>query len=284
MRYEILSQTKCTLGEGPLWHPERQSLFWFDILGHTLFEHDGTAQRSWSFDRAVSAAAWVSRDVLLIATARDLIRFDLETGEETSLVALEADIPLTRSNDGRADPYGGFWIGTMGYDCQDGMGAVYRFYRGELRKLWDGVSIPNATCFSPDGKWAYVADTGAGRIDRVALDQDGWPVGDRALWLDLQAEGLNPDGAVIDSLGRIWVAQWGAGRVACYDAEARFVTAMDLPTPQTTCPAFGGAGLDRLFVTSAAEGRPASDTDAGKTFVLRPEATGRAEPRVVLHD
>lgn len=281
-RHTLLSRTKCTLGEGPLWHPERGTLFWFDILGHTLFEHNGETEHSWPLDRAASAAGWVDRNRLLIATERDLCLFDLSTGREESLVALEADNPATRSNDGRADPYGGFWIGTMGYNAEARAGAIYRFYRGELRLLYPGISIPNATCFAPGGESAYFTDLPSGIILRVALDAEGWPKGDPVPWLDLSGEGLNPDGAVVDADGNLWSAQWGAGRVACYDASAAFLRALDLPTPQTTCPAFGGPDFARLFVTSAAEGRPAEDTLAGCTFVLEPGVRGQAEHRVLL--
>lgn len=279
---KTLSTTRCLLGEGALWHPERGSFFWFDILGHRLYEHDGTQERHWQFDRAVSAAGWVTRDRLLIASARDLFLFDLTTGSEAHVCDLEADNPLTRSNDGRADPQGGFWIGTMGYRLERDAGAIYRWYKGELRRLYAPVTIPNAICFSPDGRFAYFTDTPTRMIRRVALDVDGWPDGEPEDWLDLNPENLTPDGAVTDDAGNFWNAQWNASRVACYDPHGTFVTSLPLPTPQITCPAFGGADLSRLMVTSAAEGRPEADAQAGRTFVFETGAMGRAEPRVIL--
>jgi sugar lactone lactonase YvrE len=279
----ILSDTRCILGEGALWHPVRCSFFWFDILGMRLYEHDGTTQRHWQFDRAVSAAGWVDEARLLIASARDLFVFDLGTGTQAHVVDLESDNPLTRSNDGRADPMGGFWIGTMGYDLEQGAGAIYRYHGGTLRCLYAGLTVPNAICFSPDGHLAYFTDTPTRIIRRVPLDDQGWPVTDAAeAWLDLSPEGLNPDGAVTDADGNLWNAQWGAGRVACYAPDGSFRMGIDLPTPQTTCPAFGGADLSRLVVTSAAEGRPDTDTSAGLTFAMDAGVQGRPEPRVLL--
>ncbi|SMX49146.1 SMP-30/gluconolactonase/LRE family protein [Maliponia aquimaris] len=277
-----LSATRCILGEGALWHPERGSFFWFDILGHRLYEHDGVHQRVWQFDRAVSAAGWVTRDRLLIASARDLFVFDLTTGSEAHVCDLEADIPATRSNDGRADPQGGFWIGTMGYKLEQDAGAIYRWYRGELRRLYAPITIPNAICFSPNGQFSYFTDTPTRMIRRVALDAHGWPEGEPEDWLDLNPEGLNPDGAVTDDAGNFWNAQWNASRVACYGHDGRFLTSLPLPTPQITCPAFGGPDLSRLMVTSAAEGRPDEDGAAGNTFVFDLDIKGRAEPRVVI--
>ncbi|MEL6588225.1 MAG: SMP-30/gluconolactonase/LRE family protein, partial [Pseudomonadota bacterium] len=127
---EIYDTRRCNLGEGPLWHPTRQELFWFDIIGKTLH----SKAQSWTFDEHVSAAGWVDDTTLLVASETALFRFDLTTGDRTDICALEADNPVTRSNDGRADPQGGFWIGTMGKEAEPKAGAIYRFYKGELRK------------------------------------------------------------------------------------------------------------------------------------------------------
>ena len=149
MTYQIFDNRPCDLGEGPLWHPERQQLFWFDITNSLLRSRDDDHALEWRFDRMVSAAGWVDRDHLLIASERDLVLFDLRTEAETLVIDLEADNPITRSNDGRIDPLGGFWIGTMGKEAEAGAGAIYRFYRGELRRLYPDISIPNAISFAP---------------------------------------------------------------------------------------------------------------------------------------
>ncbi|MEP6333662.1 MAG: SMP-30/gluconolactonase/LRE family protein, partial [Anderseniella sp.] len=123
---EVFDSTPCTLGEGPLWHPERGQLFWFDIIGKTLFCREGQTLHQWRFDENVSAAGWVDRDTLLIASETGLFRFDIETGRQCLVQTLEADNAATRSNDGRADPWGGFWIGTMGKNAEPKAGAIYR--------------------------------------------------------------------------------------------------------------------------------------------------------------
>ncbi|MGH1415194.1 MAG: SMP-30/gluconolactonase/LRE family protein [Pelagimonas sp.] len=278
----VVSNTSCILGEGPLWHPERQSLFWFDILGHTLFEHGEQGQKEWKFDRAVSAAGWIDETRFLIASERDLFAFDLTNGRETRLVDLEADNPATRSNDGRADPKGGFWIGTMGYKCEAGAGAIYRYYKGELRKLFGEMTVTNAICFSPDARYAYFTDTPTKQIQRVALDVEGWPEGEAEVWLDLTAEGVNPDGAVVDAKGNFWNAQWGASRVACYSPEGTFLEAVAFPALQISCPSFGGRDLQTLFATSAATGLGDEDPLRGQTFAKDVSARGQAEHQVIV--
>ncbi len=277
----VLSDTKCTLGEGAFWHPLRGTFFWFDILGKRLYEMTAEGQRDWAFDECHSAAGWLSESALMVASETGLYRLDLDTGARERIVALEADDPVTRSNDGRADPQGGFWIGTMGFGLETGKGAIYRYYRGEVRKLYPGISIPNAICFAPDGQSACFTDTVQGVIQRVRLDAQGWPTGAPEPFIDLRAEGLKPDGAVIDAEGRLWNAQWGASRVAVYGTDGAFLQAFAFPASQISCPCMGGADLSTLYATSAAVGLPDEDA-AGRTFCLPVAAKGVAEPQVIL--
>lgn len=277
MTVAVFDPRPCLLGEGPLWHPTRNQLFWFDILGKKLLSENG---QEWVFDEHVSAAGWVSDTVLLIASESELFRFDLTSGARQSVVSLEADNPLTRSNDGRADPQGGFWIGTMGKQAEPEAGAIYRYYRGALRQLFDKISITNSICFAPDGTCAYFADTRRRQIMQVALDGEGWPVGDPSVFVDLRAEGVNPDGSVVDAQGGVWNAQWGAHRVARYDTRGQFLQAISFPAEQISCPAFGGADLKTLFATSAADGL--DGVIEGQTFALTLDVAGQPEHRVLL--
>ena len=275
---EVYSDVSCALGEGPLWHPERKELFWFDILGMRLFSKGrDNPGGSWQFDEYVSAAGWVDHDTLLMASATGLWRYTIGTVDRELVVPLEADTPVTRSNDGRADPQGGFWIGTMGINAEAYAGAIYRYYKGELRQLFDRITISNAICFAPDGKTAYFADTVSRRIQKVALDADGWPAGEAETFVDLRAEELNPDGAVVDAAGNLWNAQWGAGRLACYAPDGTFLRAVSVPTSQTTCPAFEGT---TLYVTTAADGL--DDPAAGLTYAADVGIAGQREHQVIL--
>jgi len=195
---------------------------------------------------------------------------------------LEADNSSTRSNDGRADPKGGFWIGTMSKAAERRAGAIYRFYKGALEPLYRGISIPNAICFSPDGERAYFADTPTRRIMVQALDAEGWPDGSAEVFADLTADCLNPDGAVTDADGFLWNAQWGAGRVARYAPDGAFDRAVAVGGRHASCPAFGGPDLATLFVTTAREGMRAPGAAEGRTYKVDVGVAGRPEPRVIL--
>jgi sugar lactone lactonase YvrE len=277
----VFDPTPCKLGEGPLWHPILNRLFWFDILSKKLHMAHEDEVTVWDFPGHVSAAGWIDQNSLLIASETALEVFDILTGRTDRIVALEADNPKTRSNDGRADPWGGFWIGTMAKDHEKHAGAIYRYFRGELRQLLPNVSISNAICFAPDGSFAYFADTRCQTIQKWKLNEaDGWPLGEPEQFIDLRSENLNPDGAVVDTEGNIWNAQWGAHRVAVYDPEGNFLDQITFPASQISCPAFGGANLSTLFVTSAAVG--VREPLAGQTFFQATEALGQAEHQVIL--
>lgn len=276
----IFDSRPCELGEGPLWHPVREQLFWFDILNRVL--HSQT--QSWTFPEMVSAAGWISADELLVASETGLFRFNLATGEREPVVA--AGTPATRSNDGRADRQGGFWFGTMGKSAEKGAGAIWRWYRGEVRQLFNGISIPNSICFTPDGRAAHFSDTASGQVMKVALDAQGWPRAEAEVWLDLDRAGLNPDGAVIDAEGRFWNAQWGAGRVAAYGPDGAFLQAVETPDAlQSSCPAFGGPEMSTLFVTTALENMDAEarakHPASGQVFAFPNVARGLPEPQVL---
>lgn len=273
----IYDDTKCKLGEGPLWHPARGELFWFDILKKRLH----IKGRHWQFSRHVSAAGWLDDDRLLLADSIGLHIFDLATGTTDQICEIEADNSITRSNDGRADPWGGFWIGTMGINAEPDAGAIYRYFRGEVRQLFAKITISNAICFAPDASCAYFCDTKTGKIMRQKLAQsDGWPQGDPEVWLDFGKTSWGADGAVVDGAGNLWNAQWGANRVACYGPDRTMTQTVAFPAAQTSCPAFGGTDLKTLFCTSAADGLTGEDD--GKTFATPVETIGQAEHQVIL--
>ena len=281
MSAQVFDPRKCQLGEGLLWHPERQQMFWFDILGKRLLSQRNGNQLEWQFDEHVSAAGWVDDRTLLIASETGLYTFDLETGQRSLIKALEADNPETRSNDGRADPWGGFWIGTMGKDAKLAAGAIYRFYRGEIQQIYAAITISNSICFSPDRNWAYYTDTADKKIMRQKLSSiDGWPDGPPELFINLEKAGLFPDGSVIDANGCLWNAQWGASRVAQYSPKGVFLTSVPFPAAQISCPAFGGDDLTVLFATSAAAGDNA--LLAGQTFSIDVGTKGQNEHQVIL--
>ena len=211
LRMTPLNDIRCALGEGAFWHPERGEFFWFDITGRKLH----SLARSWDFDEMPSAMGWVSRDEVVIATETRLMLFDLGTGAARTLCALEADNPVTRSNDGRADPQGGFWIGTMGKRAER---------RGrDLAVLQGRIALPVPRPDHPErdllcARWAkrLFHRYAHAPCDARGAGCGGLAQGRARLLAGPERGRSEPRWRGLRRDGTFWVAQWGAGRVAGY--------------------------------------------------------------------
>ena len=286
---KLLIDSQCALGEGPFWHAGREQLFWFDINNKTLFaaNAEGAVQNQWQFDEIVAAAAIIDDATLALATETGLKRFDMVTGETVHLVDIERDVPANRTNDSRMHPSGAFWIGTMVKDEGPKDGAVYHYRAGVLTKIISNVAIPNATCFSPDGRTAYWTDTPDQKILKCAVDPEtGMPVGAWELFADVSEHRGYPDGAVVDSAGYLWNARWGGSCVIRYAPDGSIDRIIEVPVSQVTCPAFGGKDLKRLFLTSAnktmSAEQLAEEKVAGGVFYIDLDVAGQPEPKIKL--
>jgi sugar lactone lactonase YvrE len=284
----ILCDERCHLGEGPTYDAATDTAWWFDILNGRLFEaHLGSGQaRIHELGRMASALARIDAGRQLIAAEDGLYIRSVADGSLVLYRPLEADSPGTRSNDARVHASGTFWIGTMGRRAEAGAGAIYALYRGEVLRLFAGITIPNAICFSPDGVLGYFADTATNVLYRVLLNPlNGLPRGAPEVLLRHRGVG-GLDGAVVDASGLIWNARWGGGCVDVYSPQGVHLRSLHVPAQQASCPAFVGPDLSRLLVTSAwqdmDEAARAMDPEHGRTFLLEVAARGRPEPDVKL--
>ncbi|MEZ9852190.1 SMP-30/gluconolactonase/LRE family protein [Vibrio breoganii] len=278
-----LQHTPCVLGEGILWHPVRQQMFWIDILEPRLLTYKGIDVIDIPLPRTPSALGWVDKDSLLLADEVGLHRFNIEQQSLELVVSFEHDPKTHRSNDGRADPWGGFWISTMHRDAIEGEAAFYRYYQGKLTQVISNITIPNGCCFSVDKEWVYFTNSPTAQIMRMKLDKDtGWPISEPELFIDHSYNFREPDGAIVADNGDMISAHWGAGELVRYSAEGEVVDRYSVPVKQPTCPTFGGENLDVLFVTSAKVGIEDSSVNDGKTLVLTGVGKGIAEPAVLL--
>ncbi len=171
----VFSDHICRLGEGPSYDPATDSLYWFDIVNSQLLEKrlSGGETRVHALGQMARAIAIIVARRQLIATETGLHVRDVATGKMTLHTPIEADNPMTRSNDSRVHPCGALWTGTMGKGEEKGAGSIYWFFKGELRKLYSGITVSNSICFSENGTIAYYTDTATGLLMRVACDPAG---------------------------------------------------------------------------------------------------------------
>jgi sugar lactone lactonase YvrE len=284
----VLSAEPCHLGEGPTYDTTTDTAWWFDIREGKLFEAQLGSRniRIHPLGRMASALGRIDAARQLIVAEDGLYIRKVANGAMTLFCPLEADNPVTRSNDSRVHQSGTFWIGTMGRKAEPGAGAIYALHRGKIAMLFSRISIPNSICFSPDGATGYFADTARGVLYAVPLDPaTGLPRGEEEVLLRHAGPG-GLDGSVCDADGRIWNACWGAGRIDVYGPGGERQRSLHVPARQASCPAFVGPDLSCLLVTSAWQDMDAAaraaDPDAGRTFLLEAAARGRAEPDVKL--
>ncbi|WP_034298857.1 SMP-30/gluconolactonase/LRE family protein [Herbaspirillum sp. RV1423] len=260
MQASLIVDGRHELGECAIWCDRTQSVFWTDIQGGRLWNHHpGTRiTRSWDMPERLSVFALTAQtNRLLIGLASRLAFCDLDSGELTPICNVEEDLSGTRLNDGRCDRQGRFVFGTLNEDSgRAPIGSFYRLNQDlSLERLpLPGVAISNSICFSPDGLRMYYCDTMQEQIMCCDYDPVTGAIGAQRLFVDLHDEKGSPDGSAIDSQGYLWNAQWGGARVVRYAPDGLMDRIVAVPVSQPSCPAFGGVGLNTLYVTTAHEG------------------------------
>ena len=246
------------LGEGVVWSPEHSEAQWTDIFGRRFWAYrpaDGES-RSWALPDRLACFAPLGGRSLLAGFAGGLDVFDLENGVGRPIAAIERDRPSTRVNDGKLDRRGRLVFGTMDEDPAGAkpLGQIWSYAAGAgPRVLAPDVRIANSIAFSPNGRRMYFADTPEKRIRCYDYDPDSGDISGERTFATVDSPGF-PDGSTVDVDGCLWNAEWGGGRVVRYTPDGRVDRVVTLPCSRVTCCAFGGAKLDRLFVTSARTG------------------------------
>lgn len=256
-----IAESECELGEGILWDPSRRRLFWFDIprMQMCSCEADGGGFQKTDLPRRITAVA-PAKDGNFAAAADN--GFGVYAPEQNCFLRwceAEKNMPQNRTNDGRADPHGAFWFGTMEKTETSPVGAIYRVSPDEsIQQKIKGITIPNAIAFSPAGDIMYWTDSPRRIIWKCDLSADGETANPR-VFVSLENKPQVPDGAVTDAEGFLWNAEWDGWRVVRYAPDGSVDRVVTMPVSRPTCPAFGGADLSRLYVSSAREGLTAAD-------------------------
>ena len=277
------------LGESPVWHAGQGALWWVDIPGRALHRHvPASGQHTqWALDSEPGCIAPLPDGRWLLAQRDGLWRFDPTTGQRQPLAQPPYDTVHERFNDGRADPQGRLWVGTI-YEPRDApRAALYRWSHGQLQRMAGDITVSNGLAFSPDGGTMYWSDTAAHRIYAFDFDgEQGNATGQRvfaqfaprAPGQDLADYGGRPDGAAVDVEGAYWVAMFEGQRLLRLGVDGQVMQEVKLPVRCPTMPCFGGPDLKTLFITTARANRPAAELAeqplAGRVLCLRVDVPG----------
>ena len=271
---DVYRSAEAQLGEGPSWHAGLQALVWVDILAREVHVGDCTYAVPGYPGAAVPAA-----DGDLVLAMDGFAVLSLESGTVAPLAPVELEDGV-RFNDGKCDPAGRFWAGTMALDEAPDRGALYRLDGpGSVQRMIAPVTISNGLGWSPDAATMYYIDTPTRTIRRFRYDVETGAIGEPAV-LDTSAWSGLPDGMAVDADGNLWVAFWGGGAVRCVAPDGALLREVAVPVSQPTSCTFGGPGLDELLITTARVGL--SDAElrdqplAGSVLVLDPGVSGPA--------
>jgi sugar lactone lactonase YvrE len=258
------------LGESPVWHPRENALYYVDIPGHKLQRFDPASGelRHWDFGTDVASLAPRLDGTLLLAMRDGLWVFDPASGERRHVAEPPYDPSKERFNDGKCDPQGRFWVGTI-YEPRDPpLASLHCFAKGQLTKRAEGFTVMNGLAWSPDGRTMHWSDTRAHTIFAADFDPASGALSRRRVFASfpvkqagqpLASYGGRPDGAAMDAEGCYWAAMFEGQRLLRLSPEGEIVREIELPVRCPTMPCFGGPDLKTLYVTSSRENRPAAE-------------------------
>ncbi len=274
------------LGESCRWDEVRGELYWVDLYAGRFFRATADATRveiiaSYEVDGSLTAVAPMrDRGEGWIVATDQAIAILSERGQLRELDAPEADrVTQVRMNDGVADPWGRFWIGSMSHNGEPGLGNLFRYAEATgTETMVRGLTVSNGLGWSPDRQTMYFVDSGPARVYSFDVDANGETSNRRAfIQLDPDSDGM-PDGLCVDAEGSLWIAIWGGSEVRRYSPAGELIGRVELPTSQPASCAIGGSNGTTLYVTTAREDMSAEqlerESEAGRVFCVDVGVTG----------
>ncbi|MBE2180393.1 MAG: SMP-30/gluconolactonase/LRE family protein [Chthoniobacterales bacterium] len=279
---ECVLSARAVLGEGACWFAEEQRLYWVDILRCEVHRFDPVTGKDVVRKTPchVSLVQPTTRGDLVLGTRDGIARMDFETGKFVVLCDPEAQIPGNRFNDGKPDPRGRLFAGSIAYDGSDKKANLWRIEPDlTFTRLIDHAGNSNGLGWSPDQKTFYWTDTKTGCVFAFDYDAIHGDITNRRVAVEVDKSVGRPDGLTVDAEGFLWTALWGGHGVARWNpANGELVEKVTCPVPYVTCPSFGGPDLDVLYCTTAQKGRdemePTPEAEAGNIFAARPGVKG----------
>ena len=280
------------LGESPLWHPLEQVLYWCDIPGRALHRFDpaaplAQAHRTWQFHTEVACCAARAGGGLLLALRDGLWQFDSADAQRTQLATAPYPTATQRFNDGKVDPQGRFWCGTIPEPRDAPAANLYRWASGRLQRAAGGVTVSNGLAWSAAGDTVYWADTPGHVVYACPFDAASGSLGTRRIFASFaprdpsttpSSYGGRPDGATVDAEGCYWVAMFEGGCLLRLSPAGERLQTITLPVRCPTMPCLGGPDLRTLYVTTSRENRPAQELAdhpwSGQVLQMRVDVPG----------
>jgi sugar lactone lactonase YvrE len=274
---EAVLQHTCLLGEGPVWDHKRRLLYWLDILNgeiHQYSPHQKT-HRTIGVNQMIGSIAVCTNGNFIAALQNGFGFVDPVTGKVTMITDPESHLPGNRFNEGKCDPAGRFWAGTMALSEEAGAGNVYFVHTDlEVTKKIGTVTVSNGMAWSGDHQKFYYIDSPTSEIVAYDYEESTGHISNKKVIIRIATEDGFPDGMTIDNEGMLWIAHWNGWQVTRWDpATGKELLSIQLPAAKITSCTFGGDDLEDLYITSAKVGLTEEELLeqplAGSLFVVR---------------
>jgi sugar lactone lactonase YvrE len=254
--FSLVLDAQCALGESPVWWAQAGLLLFIDISGRRLHRFDPLTKRHEvdSLDEDIGCVAPAQGGGYVAGLRSGLWLLDTSGQKLRQLAANPQNAATNRFNDGRVDPRGRYFAGTLDETKAAGNAGLFRYDHRGLAELMDGVMTSNGLAFAPDGRTLYFSDTPRFVIYRFDYDPDTGTASNRRVFARIEPTATDrgrPDGAAVDVEGCYWSSLYEGSRIRRFDPDGKMMADYSVPALNTTMPAFGGPDMKTLFVTTA---------------------------------
>ena len=279
---ELVIDSKSGLGEGAFWNYKTGVLMWIDISGKILNIYNPKTgfNKEMFTGQMIGTVVPEESGLLLVAMQNGIYQLDPQSGGKTLIADPEENIPTNRFNDGKCDPAGRFWAGTMDLDLKSGLGALYRLDPDStIHTMIENISISNGIVWSLDFKKMYYIDSPTQKVMTYDYNNENGEITNPVIAFEIPAETGMPDGMTIDAEGNLWGALYGGAAVGCWNPETgQLLRKIDVPAKNVTSCAFGDDDLGTLYITTARQETSDEELEkypnAGGVFKTRPGVKG----------
>lgn len=274
---EKVGRHRCLLGEGPVWDEAHHAIHWIDVLRGDIHEYSYITgvEKTISVGEMVGSIAFCTDGNFIAGLEKGIHFIERGSGSKKHIASPESHLADNRSNDGKVDPAGRFWLGTMSKTEAAHAGALYMVDKNlKVIQKVSGTTISNGMAWSPDKKQFYFIDSTTRGVDAFDYEDATGEISNKRLAVSFsEADGF-PDGMTIDSEGMLWIAQWDGWQVSRWNpVTGKKLLSVSLPVSRPTCCIFGGEQLSDLFITTASTGLSPEEVEqqpeAGALFVIR---------------
>lgn len=275
----LLIDAKVGVGETPFWHPGEKKLYWIDVDKKILntFDPISKSENHFSLEKMPGTAVPIDTGGVVVALRDGVYTLNLKTNAFKLLVAPEKDLPDNWLNDGKCDPAGRFWVGSMGPKYK---ASLYRINSsGKCDKMLDSITISNGIVWSLDNTKMYYIDSPTMEVRQFDYDNSTGNISNPKAVIKFPEGVGSPDGMAIDSKGNLWIAHWGGACVSCWNPNTgKMIAKVEVPAQNVTACAFGGKNLETLYITTTSlftdEASQKKFPSRGGVFVVNTGAKG----------